>query len=263
MKIYVVTTGENAITVSLNGEAAVAKTSKPTLTALGNGRILFECDGISEEVETYRHIFVNATPLKGSWIAEEDYLSVALFEAIMNKTFVSSGEGGGELDINGLDAADALDGTEEVPVFQGSNKKTTTQDIADLGGGGSGYLVYTAILTQPGAATDPIVPRAFQNTIGAGDWVRGSAGVYTNITTTQFDLTKIWIGASAVTENGDYYYPLYDGEDLVAVFALAFYAEAGNVLTVELYLKDSTGVPIDIADLVPTQISLPEIRIYP
>lgn len=93
MKIYVVVTGENAITVSLNGEAAVAKTVKPTLTALGNGRIRFQCDGIDEEVETYRNIFINAVPLKGSWIAEEDYLSVTLFEAIMNKTF--SGGGGG------------------------------------------------------------------------------------------------------------------------------------------------------------------------
>jgi hypothetical protein len=92
MKIYVVTTGENAITVSLNGEVAVAKTVKPTLTALGNGRIQFVCDDIDEEVETYRHIFINGQALKGSWIAEEDYLSVALFEAVMNKTFTSSGE---------------------------------------------------------------------------------------------------------------------------------------------------------------------------
>lgn len=91
MKIYVVTTGTNEITVSLNGEAAVIKTVKPTLTALGNGRIRFQCDDIDEEVETYRNIFINATPLKGSWIAEEDYLSVALFEAIINKTFTGGG----------------------------------------------------------------------------------------------------------------------------------------------------------------------------
>lgn len=102
MKIYVVTTGENAITVSLNGEAAVAKTVKPTLTALGNGKIRFECDGISEEVETYRNIFINAVPLKGSWIAEEDYLSVTLFEAVMNKTFVSSPGGSSYLSYTGF-----------------------------------------------------------------------------------------------------------------------------------------------------------------
>lgn len=94
-KIYIVTVGENEITVSLNGEAAVTKTVKPTLTALGNTGIRFECDDIDETVDTYRHIFINEVPLKGSFISEEDYLAVALFEAVMNKTFVSSGDSGG------------------------------------------------------------------------------------------------------------------------------------------------------------------------
>jgi len=71
--------------------------------------------------------------------------------------------GGGSLDINGLSAAGALDGTEEVPVYQaGGNKKTTTQDIADLGG--LGYLVYTALMAQSG--TNPIVFTILQNTLG-------------------------------------------------------------------------------------------------
>lgn len=43
---------------------------------------------------------------------------------------------GGDLDIPSLPAASALDGTELVPVVQGgTTKKTTAQDIADLGGG--------------------------------------------------------------------------------------------------------------------------------
>lgn len=58
------------------------------------------------------------------------------------KKYVDDNAGGG-LDINGLSAAAALDGTEEVPVYQaGGNKKTTTQDIADLGGGGA-TTIYT------------------------------------------------------------------------------------------------------------------------
>jgi len=94
-KIYITTVGENEITVSINGEAAVTKTVKPTLTAIGNSKIRFQCDDIDETVLTYLYIIINGAPLKGSWIGEEDYLSVALFEAIMNKTFTSSGTPGG------------------------------------------------------------------------------------------------------------------------------------------------------------------------
>jgi len=52
--------------------------------------------------------------------------------------------------INDLPLASALDGSELVEVLQGGvNSQTTTQDIADLGGGSS-YLVYTALLSQSG-----------------------------------------------------------------------------------------------------------------
>lgn len=45
-------------------------------------------------------------------------------------------EPGGSFDIDALDAASSLDGSEEVPVVQsGTTVKTTAQDIADLGGG--------------------------------------------------------------------------------------------------------------------------------
>lgn len=51
--------------------------------------------------------------------------------------------------ISQLSSAAALDGTEEVPIVQsGETVKTTTQDIADLGGGGSGYSVATVTLTD-------------------------------------------------------------------------------------------------------------------
>lgn len=53
--------------------------------------------------------------------------------------------------VSEMTTATALDGTELVPVIQdGSNKKTTTQDIADLGIGGSTGSVDNAILRADG-----------------------------------------------------------------------------------------------------------------
>lgn len=94
-KIYITTVGENEITVSLNGEAAVTKTVKPTITAIGNSKIRFICDDIDETVETHLHIFINGAALKATWIGDEEYLSVALFDAVMNKTFTASSSPGG------------------------------------------------------------------------------------------------------------------------------------------------------------------------
>lgn len=191
MKIYVVTTGENAITVSLNGEAAVAKTTKPTLTALGNGRILFECDGISEEVETYRHIFVNATPLKGSWIAEEDYLSVALFEAIMNRTFTSSGEGGsGIVETIVAGSGIAVDATDpanpEVSATGGSGLETATVTLTDA--------QIKALPTTPVQVIAAPGTGKYYKIFGAQIITDTSAAAYTNVTAS--DLIKIGLSDS-------------------------------------------------------------------
>ena len=58
--------------------------------------------------------------------------------------------------ISQLTAAAALTGTELLPIVQdGVTVQTTTQDVADLGGGGLPYLLYTAILTQTGT-TAPV-----------------------------------------------------------------------------------------------------------
>lgn len=66
--------------------------------------------------------------------------------------------------ISELDAAAALTGTETVEVVQGgANVKTTTQDIADLGGGGGG-------------GTSPVVTDATANrditAAGVGSYIR-------------------------------------------------------------------------------------------
>lgn len=95
MKIYITIVGANEITVRLNSGEPVTKTAKPKLTAVNFNQLLFECDDISETVENYGDIFINGSPLKGSFITEEMYLSVAVFDSLMGKVFTSGGGGGG------------------------------------------------------------------------------------------------------------------------------------------------------------------------
>lgn len=81
--------------------------------------------------------------------------------------------------------------------MDGSNaKETTTQDIADLGG--SGYLVYTALLSQTG--TGAPVATVLQNTVGDIVWVRNSGGVYRGTLNGAFPLGKFW---SVISYSGE------------------------------------------------------------
>lgn len=53
-----------------------------------------------------------------------------------------------DIKISELTSAAALDGTEELPIVQnGATVKATAQDIADLGGGGGGYVEVTGTLS--------------------------------------------------------------------------------------------------------------------
>ncbi len=86
-----------------------------------------------------------------------------------------------KIKISELDAAAALDGTEEIPGVQGGETvKMTAQDIADLGGGGS-YLVYTALLTQSGtdAPVATVLNSADANYLGDVVWTYDDVGTYT------------------------------------------------------------------------------------
>lgn len=61
--------------------------------------------------------------------------------------------------ISGLTAAGALDGSELVEIVQnGTNVKTTTQDIADLGGGGGGGGTVESVTGDGVDNTDPDNP---------------------------------------------------------------------------------------------------------
>jgi len=99
--------------------------------------------------------------------------------------------------ISDLDDAATLDGTELVELEQaGTSVKCTTQDIADLGGGG--YLKYVALLTQTG--TDAPVATVLENTLGGTVvWTRSEAGVYAGTLSGVFteNKTAIFLGAAA------------------------------------------------------------------
>lgn len=97
--------------------------------------------------------------------------------------------------ISELDAAAALDGTELVPVVQdGETVRTTTQDIADLGG--ASYLKYVALLSQTG--TDAPVATVLENTLGgAVVWSYVATGDYTGTLAGAFTANKTWFSALA------------------------------------------------------------------
>lgn len=164
------------------------------------------------------------------------------------------------LDINGLSAAGALDGTEEVPVFQdGANKKTTTQDIADLGGGSLGYLVYTAILSQSGEQA----PEAtiLKNTLsGTPAWSRTGVGNYKITLAGAFTANKTYISGFEFN-SGIVCVPISN----VTVADYYYFMQWLNVNEIILFFTDASysGVEMVTALNVSNKFCLPEIRVYP
>jgi hypothetical protein len=99
--------------------------------------------------------------------------------------------------ISQLTAAAALTGTELLPIVQGGETvQTTAQDIADLGGGGLLYKVYSArVQMSDGSAT------VFENTLGATPtWTTGSGF----LNTTVFPLvgqTNVYVSVSSAASS--------------------------------------------------------------
>lgn len=114
------------------------------------------------------------------------------------------------VDVAALTDAGALDGTEEVPLAGGL--KTTTQAIADLGGGGLGYLVYTALLTQVDteAPTATVLENTLGDTIGTLYVSGGQFYVFYN-GISSFDAAKtvILMGTVPTSFSGDLVYSAY------------------------------------------------------
>ena len=115
-----------------------------------------------------------------------------------------------------LATAATLDGTEPVVIIQdGLPVQTTTQDIADLGGGGSAsYLVYTALLSQSG--TDDPVATVLQNTLGGTvAWTRAAAGQYSGTKTGAFLDGKAWCTVTGRGDSWRYFSLNRDNDDAV------------------------------------------------
>ena len=140
--------------------------------------------------------------------------------------------------ISELTAAATLDGTELVPVVQdGETVRTTTQDIADLGG--ASYLKYVALLTQTG--TDAPTAIVLENTLGGTVvWTRSEAGVYAGTLSGVFteNKTAIFLGAAV---GNIIQYGFWDSTNFISLLT----TEGGVAADEKLYLT-----PI-------------EIRVYP
>jgi len=140
--------------------------------------------------------------------------------------------------ISELTAAATLDGTELVPVVQdGETVRTTTQDIADLGG--ASYLKYVALLTQTGTGAPTAI--VLENTLGGTVvWTRSEVGVYAGTLSGVFteNKTAIFLGAAV---GNIIQYGFWDSTN----FILLLTTEGGVAADEKLYLT-----PI-------------EIRVYP
>ena len=141
--------------------------------------------------------------------------------------------------ISDLDVAATLDGTELVELEQGGTSvKCTTQDIADLGGGG--YLKYVALLSQSG--TSAPTATVLENTLGGTVvWSYNGNGSYDATLTAAFtaDKTVVFIGGPGSSTG---FHTAYRDDD--------------NMVTVQTF--DSGSPANDM--LAETPI---EIRVYP
>ena len=138
-----------------------------------------------------------------------------------------------------LATAATLDGTEPVVIIQdGLPVQTTTQDIADLGGGGAAaYLVYTALLSQSG--TDAPVATVLQNTLGGTVvWSRNTTGDFSATLGGAFTTNKTTVFSSINGDQSAGYVIIYEtlSEDEVKLYKRddSFAAADGLGCTVEI-----------------------------
>lgn len=86
--------------------------------------------------------------------------------------------------ISTLPSADAIDGSELVPIVQsGATKQTTISELRP-------YKVYSALLTQSG--TDAPTAIVLENTIGEIVWSYNDIGDYTGTLVGAFNINKVF-----------------------------------------------------------------------
>jgi hypothetical protein len=160
--------------------------------------------------------------------------------------------------ISELSAAATLDGTEEVPIVQSSSTvRTTAQAIADLGGGGLGYLVYTALLSQ--TSTDPIAADELKNTIGVVDYSGCTTSVFSIVTTVPIT-KKVWIGGFA--EAFDVSQIFYSSGDIQGSYSIGWYDSGDGHWQIDVDFVNKLSSPVALSTLTTGNLALPEIRFY-
>lgn len=128
-----------------------------------------------------------------------------------------------DVKISEMSSAGTLDGTELVEVVKGSvNKKTTTQDIADLAAG-DGKKEYVAYLSQSGSSAPTAT--VINNTLGGTVvWARSGSGSFTGTLMSAFPSGKVFI------TNG-YSLQSYSGTDFIEIIVSRGNDNIINVLT--------------------------------
>jgi hypothetical protein len=142
--------------------------------------------------------------------------------------------------ISQLTAAAALTGTELLPIVQGGETvQTTAQDIADLGGGGLSYKVYTAkVIMSDGSAT------VFENTLGVTiTWTSTSGQISTGVVAGLIGQNNVYVQVNSSTPSSEPYY-IVSGEFTPSPWV------------VKIKQNDTAGAPNNLQEVYV------EIRIY-
>lgn len=132
------------------------------------------------------------------------------------------------------------------------------------------FKTYAAVLSQTGTSAPIPAIRPGGNTIGGGTWVRQSEGVYYNLTTTDFDSSKIFIASSWMTIDSAQVttamIPYYDDllNVLTGFWRFSLTNEGDGKITMWVFSLTADGDPIDIGGRdVPDKLGLPDFRVYP
>jgi len=162
------------------------------------------------------------------------------------------------------DDAGALTGTEKVLVVQSGIKETTTQAIADLGGGSS-YLSYVANLSQVGAGNLTGTP--FTNSINFGTFERYAVGGYEAVSTTPYNADKLFFNGLAFGGGFVSTIPLYDSNGVLQGYVRFAPYDSGGNLVLDIETHNSSHTPAELSTILTAlnmgTLSLPEIRVYP